>query len=41
MTPDLSANASGQLPAERRLEETLGEVDELLSQLRQLTDARR
>ncbi len=36
-----SANISGQVPAEHRLDETLGEVDELLQRMRELTGARR
>jgi Bacterial mobilisation protein (MobC) len=36
-----SANISGQVDAGRRLEETLGEVDELLARMRELTGARR
>jgi hypothetical protein len=36
-----AANISGQVAARRRLEETLGEVDELLARLRELTGARR
>ena len=36
-----SANISGQVDAGRRLEETLGEVDELLARVRELTGARR
>ncbi len=36
-----SANISGQVDAGRRLEETLGEVDELLVRMRELTGARR
>ncbi len=36
-----SANISGQVDAERRLEDTLGEVDELLARMRDLTGARR
>jgi hypothetical protein len=36
-----SANISGEVGAERRLERTLGEVDELLARMRELTGARR
>ena len=36
-----SANISGQVDAGRRLERTLGEVDELLVRMRELTGARR
>ena len=36
-----SANISGQVDVGRRLEETLGEVDELLARMRELTGARR
>jgi hypothetical protein len=36
-----SANISGQVDAEQRLERTLGEVDELLVRMRELTGARR
>jgi hypothetical protein len=36
-----SANISGQVDAGRRLERTLGEVDELLARMRELTGARR
>ena len=36
-----SANISGQVDAEQRLEETLVEVDELLARMRELTGARR
>jgi hypothetical protein len=36
-----SANISGQVDAGRRLEETLGDVDELLARVRELTGARR
>ena len=36
-----SANISGQVDVGRRLEETLGEVDELLARMRDLTGARR
>jgi hypothetical protein len=36
-----SANISGQVAAGRRLDETLGEVDELLARMRELTGARR
>ena len=36
-----AANISGQVDAGRRLEETLGEVDELLARVRDLTGARR
>jgi Bacterial mobilisation protein (MobC) len=36
-----SANISGQVDAGRRLEDTLGEVDELLARMRELTGARR
>jgi len=36
-----SANIAGQVDAGRRLEETLGEVDELLARMRDLTGARR
>jgi hypothetical protein len=36
-----SANISGQVAVGGRLEETLGEVDGLISQLRELTGARR
>ena len=36
-----SANISGQVDAEQRLERTLGEVDELLARIRELTGARR
>jgi hypothetical protein len=36
-----SANISGQVGAERRLERTLGEVDELLVRMRELTGGRR
>lgn len=35
------ANISGQVASERRLEHTLGEVDELIAQLRELTGVRR
>jgi len=36
-----SANISGEVGAGRRLERTLGEVDELLVRMRELTGARR
>jgi len=36
-----SANISGQVDAEQRLERTLGDVDELLVRMRELTGARR
>jgi Bacterial mobilisation protein (MobC) len=36
-----SANISGQVDAGRRLEDTLGEVGELLARMRDLTGARR
>ena len=36
-----AANISGQVDAGRRLEQTLGEVDELLARMRDLTGARR
>ena len=36
-----SANISGQVDVGRRLEETLGEVDELLVRMRELTGVRR
>ena len=36
-----SANISGQVDAGRRLEQTLGEVDELLARMREMTGARR
>jgi hypothetical protein len=36
-----AANISGEVDAGRRLEETLGEVDELLARVRGLTGARR
>jgi Bacterial mobilisation protein (MobC) len=36
-----SANISGQVSERERLERTLGEVDELIAQLRQITGARR
>jgi len=36
-----SANISGQVHEVRRLEQTLGEVDELVGQLRELTGVRR
>ena len=36
-----SANISGQVDVGQRLEETLGEVDELLARMRDLTGARR
>jgi hypothetical protein len=36
-----SANISGEVAAERRLERTLGEVDELLQRMRELTGTRR
>lgn len=36
-----SANIAGQVASGERLEQTLGEVDELLSQLRELTGVRR
>jgi Bacterial mobilisation protein (MobC) len=36
-----AANISGDVGAERRLERTLGEVDELLVRMRELTGARR
>jgi hypothetical protein len=36
-----SANISGQVDTGRWLEETLGEVDELLARVRELTGARR
>ena len=36
-----SANISGQVDAGRRLEDTLGEGDELLARMRDLTGARR
>jgi hypothetical protein len=36
-----SANISGQVDAGRRLKETLGEVEELLIKMRELTGARR
>jgi len=36
-----SANISGQVASERRLEHTLAEVDELIAQLRELTGVRR
>ena len=36
-----SANISGQVDVGRRLEETLGEVDELLARMRDLIGARR
>jgi Bacterial mobilisation protein (MobC) len=36
-----SANISGEVASEQRLERTLGEVDELLGQLRELTGVRR
>lgn len=35
-----SANISGQVAERERLERTLGEVDELVAQLRQMTGAR-
>jgi hypothetical protein len=36
-----SANISGQVASERRLRQTLAEVDELIAQLRELTGVRR
>jgi hypothetical protein len=36
-----AANISGQVDTGRRLEETLGEVDELLVRMREMTGARR
>ena len=36
-----SANISGQVASERRLEQTLAKVDELIAQLRELTGVRR
>jgi hypothetical protein len=36
-----AANISGEVGAKRRLERTLGEIDELLVRLRELTGARR
>ena len=36
-----SANISGRVDVGQRLEETLGEVDELLARMRELTGARR
>jgi len=36
-----AANISGQVDAGRRLEATLGEVDELIGRVRELTGARR
>ena len=36
-----SANISGQVASERRLEQTLARVDELIAQLRELTGVRR
>jgi len=36
-----SANISGAVASERRLDETLGEVDELVADLRRLTGVRR